>query len=153
MKKSPRLLIGPLLAALLWFSAMMPVGCVKNRLFTHVDSIPEVPSQFHLFNSFSYDSSLNLSVDGLLREDVKAFALSAYYPSSSAFNLNAEQPNSKLVGTADPINSALYNSSGTFQFVPQTSYILFYSYNAYDTLYTPEKTIVPKLTAQEIPKK
>src|ERR1700744_1007182 len=117
-----------ILLLMLWLcSGMMALtGCKKDRLFTHVDSIAAVPSQFHFFNSFSYDKSLEFTVDGLPREAVQMFAFSQYYPSSSAFNLNSEQPNSKLININDPIVSTLYSnapSNNTFQFEPNSSYI------------------------------
>ena len=41
---------------LLWLTlGTVLTGCKKSdRLFTHVDSIAAVPSQFHFFNTFSY---------------------------------------------------------------------------------------------------
>lgn len=135
-----------LLGVLLWSSALMTGGCAKNRLFTHVDSIPEVPNQFHFFNAFCYDSSLSFSIDGLLRENVPAFSMSQYYPSSSAFNLNAEQPNSKLVVINDPKNTAQFFSQNTFQFEPQVSYLVYPTFPAYDTLYGPQRgSVAPTL--------
>src|ERR1700748_861925 len=89
--------VGAMLLMLWLCSNMALTGCKKDRLFTHVDSTAAVPSQFHFFNSYSYDKSLALAIDGLPRENVNEFSFSKYYPSSSAFNLNSDQPNSKLI--------------------------------------------------------
>jgi hypothetical protein len=132
-----------LTGSLLLGYALMTGGCAKSRQFTHVDSIPEVPAQFHFFNAFAYDSSLSLSVDGLLRQNVPKFALSSYYPSSSAFNLNAEQPNSKQIMISDPTNTSEFATTSTFQFQPLTSYLVFPLYNQYDTILAPKNTTVP----------
>ncbi|MEC5145337.1 hypothetical protein [Chitinophaga sp. 212800010-3] len=123
-------------------------GCRKARLFTNLDSIPEVPSRFHFFNTFDYNDSLSLSVDGLMRENVKQYSFSKYYSSSSAFNLNTAQPNSKLIKIYDPVLQSRFASlpgNGTFQFVPNTSYIVFVSYAAYDTTSSPKNNVVPQL--------
>src|ERR1700744_1257958 len=137
MKRSSYRLLLLLTGGLLLGYTLMTVGCTKNRQFTHVDSIPEVPSQFHFFNAFAYDSSLSLSVDGLLRQNVPKFALSSYYPSSSAFNLNAEQPNRKQTPTSDPTNPPQFAATSIFQFQPLTSYLVFPLYNQYDTTLAP----------------
>src|ERR1700749_5179552 len=105
---------------LLWLcSTMALTGCKKDRLFTHVDSTAAVPSQFHFFNTYSYDKTLEFTVDGLPREAVPMYGFSQYYPSSSAFNLNSEQPNSRLININDPTVNTLYAnapSNNTFQF-------------------------------------
>ena len=122
---------------------------LQDRLFTHVDSTAAVPSQFHFFNTYSYDKSLEFTVDGLPREVVPMYGFSQYYPSSSAFNLNSEQPNSKLININDPTVSTLYAnapSNNTFQFEPNTSYIVLATYSAYDTLSSPLPNNVPQLT-------
>lgn len=136
---------------ILWLcSGMMALtGCKKDRLFTHVDSTAAVPSQFHFFNSFSYDKSLEFTVDGLPRETVPMYGFSKYYPSSSAFNLNSAQPNSKLININDPAVNTLYAnlpSNNTFQFQPNVSYIVLATYSSYDTVRAPEPTTVPTLT-------
>ena len=121
-------------------------SCQKERLFTHVDSIAPVPSQFHFFNSFPYDSVLTLSVDGLPRQNVKAGTISQYYSSSSAFNLNALQPNSKLLAAYDPMNNALFSTQAALQFKPQTSYLVFETISGtYDTTYYPKSKLAARL--------
>jgi hypothetical protein len=136
--------------ALLWLCSNMLAltGCKKDRLFSHVDSIAAVPSQFHFLNTYSYDNALEFSVDGLPREAVKQYAFSNYYPSSSAFNLNSQQPNSKLINVYDPANSALFANlpnNNTFQFKPNTSYVVFVTNSSYDTVSSPLKVNVPTI--------
>jgi len=135
---------------IMWLSSGMLSlsGCKKDRLFTHVDSIAPIPSQFHFFNGFSYDKSLELTVDGLPRETVAMYGFSQYYPSSSAFSLNSEQPNSKLINVNDPTVNTLYANlptNNTFQFQPNTSYVVYPTYGAYDTLSMPLQNTVPTL--------
>lgn len=150
LKFNPACYIGTMLLLLWLTSSMVLSGCKKDdRLFTHVDSIAEVPSQFHFFNTYSYDNALSFSIDGLLRENVKQFTFSAYYPSSSAFNLNSAVANSKLININDPVNKALYANTinnNTFQFAPNTSYVVFVNYSPYDTLRSPKQTTVPMLS-------
>jgi hypothetical protein len=142
--------IGAMLLLLWSLSSIVLTGCRKDdRLFTHVDSIAAVPSQFHFFNTYSYDNALSFSVDGLPRETVNRYAFSAYYPSSSAFNTNTAVANSKLININDPANKTLYANSvtnNTFQFKPNTSYIVFTNNSSYDTVRSPMKTNVPTLS-------
>ncbi len=123
-------------------------GCKKARLFTHLDSIPAQPSQLHIFNNFGYNDSMALSIDGLRRENMKQYGFSSYYPSSSAFNQNSEQPNSKQIKIFDALNSTQFANAinnSIFQFLPNTSYIGIVSYNTYDTNYSPKKNTIPTL--------
>lgn len=131
-----------------FFTDTLLTGCRKARFLTHLDSIPAMPSQLHLFNNFAYNDSLALSIDGLRRENMQKFAFSAYYPSSSAFNQNLSQPNSKQIKIFDAlsINQFANNiDNSIFQFLPNTSYIGLISYYTYDTLYAPKINTKPVL--------
>ena len=121
-------------------------GCQKARLFVHSDTLQSPPSQFHFFNAFAYDSSLNFSVDGKLREQVGFAHFSGYYPTTSAFNQDPTQPNGKYITISDPRIQTQFAGFNTFQFAPTTSYVVFPFYNAYDTSYSPINSIVPNLT-------
>ncbi|MBN9380942.1 MAG: hypothetical protein J0H74_09260 [Chitinophagaceae bacterium] len=123
-------------------------GCKKARLFVKGDTLDVQPSQFHFFNAFTYDSTLSFSIDGLARETVGKFKLSEYYPTSSSFNLTNGQPNSKLININDPyITSQFANKpdNSTFTFQPNTSYIVFPTYQAYDTATAPLRNTVPRV--------
>ena len=121
-------------------------SCKKARLFTTIDTLQGTPGQFHFFNSFTYDTALDFTVDGLLRETVPVCAFSAYYPSFSAFNEDPTQPNSKLIAINDPVIQTEFYNFNTFQFAPATSYLVLPIYNSYDTIYSPEKNNIPALT-------
>lgn len=123
-------------------------GCKKERLFTHLDSIPEIPSQFHFLNNFVYDSALALTIDGLYREQVSQLTFSKYYSTSSAFNQNTGQSSSKLININNPVIKSLFANTpdnSIFRFQPNTSYVVFAEFAGYDTTYNPKNTVVPRL--------
>lgn len=127
-------------------TATFTSGCRKSRLFTHIDTLQGIPAQFHFFNGFSYDSALNFSIDGKLREKVSLYHFSAYYPTSSAFNQDPTQLNGKLVAVSDPQVQTRFSGINTIQFLPATSYLVFPTYAFYDTLKSPLINTVPSLT-------
>jgi len=111
---------------------LVPAGCKKSRLFSRVDSIANVPPQFHFFNSFSYDSTLNFAVDGLVRETVPYLSFSKYYPFSNTVNQGTSDQSVKLLNISDPLVSSLYSDTLSIQFIPNTSYDVFVQYTPYD---------------------
>jgi hypothetical protein len=123
----------------------LTTGCQKARLFSHVDTLLGPPSQFHFFNAFCYDSSLNFSVDGKLREKIPFGRFSAYYPTASAFNQDPTQPNGKFITISDPQNLSEFMGFNTIQFTPSVSYLVLPSFSDYDTLNLPLNTIAPTL--------
>ena len=131
--------------ALLIGSLSGVTSCKKARLFTTIDTLQGTPGQFHFFNSYTYDSALDFTVDGLLREKVPLYGFSAYYPSFSAFNEDPTQPNSKLIAVNDPLIQTEFYNFNTFQFTPATSYLVMPNYGSYDTVYSPEKNNIPNL--------
>jgi len=135
MKKTPytfQLILFRLVLLCLVGLALVPAGCKKSRLFTRVDSIANVPPQFHFFNSFSYDSTLNFSVDGLVREMVPYLSFSKYYPFSNTVNQGTSDQSVKLLYISDPLVSSLYSDTLSIQFIPNTSYDVFVQYTPYD---------------------